>query len=379
MEPVILQLSQITIDPDVQPRVEIDEPHVAELATDLTEGAVLPPVAIFYDGVLYRPADGIHRILAYQRAGRTEIAAQVHEGGKREAQLYAVGSNATHGKRRTNEDKRKSVRTLLTDDEWAKWSDRVIAKACRVSQPLVSGIRLELVEKGHEFPGTRVCSNGREMDVSQIGATREQESPKAEASTGTTSGDVQDEDHTTEAPAPTGETPEAGNPSEVSPQAVNPETEADPTDASESGGETQDGTSEPAPEVGGQPQSEVQPGETESGNESNEEPVPPSGEVSPALAQEAPGQEPGDSLSLVDDDIPALKDKLATLEAALQAKDLELREKDSRIGELEEQIHQLEEDNAYYVKEIEFYEKEEKARETASRMKAQRGGMPMHG
>jgi hypothetical protein len=379
MKTVRLELNKIILDPKIQPRVELDDSHIEDLKNDLMEGAVLPPVVVFYDGINYRLAEGFHRYFAHQRAGLIEIEAEIREGGERDAQLYAVGSNATHGKRRTNADKRRAVATLLKDEEWGKWSDRHIAEVCRVSQPLVSDVRKELTESGFQFPTTRKCSNGRAMDVSQIGANRGQESPQTEPSAGETSNDVQDEAHKNEAQPPTGETPEAGHPSEESPQVVSPETGADPTDASESGGETQDGTSELAPDDGGQPQNDASPGESESGNESDEEPEPPSGEVSPGDAQESPSQGPGDSSSPVDDDIQTLKDKLATLEAALQAKDLELKEKDSRISELEEKVQQLEANNAYYVKEIEAYEKEEMAREIASRMKPKHGGMPLHG
>jgi hypothetical protein len=40
----------------------------------------------------------------------------------------AVGGNAIHGKRRTNQDKRRAVMTLLEDDEWKAWSNHEIAR-----------------------------------------------------------------------------------------------------------------------------------------------------------------------------------------------------------------------------------------------------------
>jgi hypothetical protein len=56
------------------------------------------------------------------------IAADVRPGGQREAILHSVGANAKHGWRRSNEDKRKTVLTLLNDPEWAQWSDREIGR-----------------------------------------------------------------------------------------------------------------------------------------------------------------------------------------------------------------------------------------------------------
>jgi DNA N-6-adenine-methyltransferase (Dam) len=55
-----------------------------------------------------------------------------------------LGTNATHGLRRTNADKRRAVETLLRDEEWSKWSNREIARKCFVSSDLVDRIRKDL-------------------------------------------------------------------------------------------------------------------------------------------------------------------------------------------------------------------------------------------
>ena len=60
--------------------------------------------------------------------------------------------NATHGLRRTNKDKRKAVTKLLSDEEWATWSDLEISRRCRVSDDLVKTVRSELAA-GH-LPAT---------------------------------------------------------------------------------------------------------------------------------------------------------------------------------------------------------------------------------
>lgn len=39
----------------------------------------------------------------------------------REAILFIVGANASHGLRRTNADKRRTVERLLADEEWRGW------------------------------------------------------------------------------------------------------------------------------------------------------------------------------------------------------------------------------------------------------------------
>ena len=57
----------------------------------------------------------------------------------------AAGENATHGKRRTNADKRAAVLRWLEDDEGKQWTDSHIAKMCHVSDPFVGKISHEIV------------------------------------------------------------------------------------------------------------------------------------------------------------------------------------------------------------------------------------------
>jgi hypothetical protein len=343
MKKVKMELSKITLDPEIQSRVELDESYIEDLKKDLMEGAEFPAIIVFSDGTNFWPGDGSHRLIAHQRAGRSEILAEILKGGKRDAKLFGVGANATHGKRRSNADKRKAVETLLKDKEWGRWSDRTISKKCRVSQPLVSAIRKELTDSGYQFPITRTCADGREMDVSQIGSTRGLETQQT--SEVASSGDVQDENPASESQTPTGELRDTGNSSEAIPQTPSSETTPEPPDVSASSGETQDGSSE-----------QTQDGE-----------------------QETPAEDPENAAQEVEDDLQTLKVKVTALEATLQAKDLELQQKDQRIAELEIKVKELEAGNAYLEKEIRAYEKEERTRDLASRIKAQRAGMPLHG
>lgn len=136
-----IQLSFLAADADVQGREEINLQTVEEYAEAMGRGDKFPPLICCFDGATYWLADGFHRRLAYQRANITIVQAELRQGTKRDAILHSAGANATHGLRRTNQDKRKSVLRLLGDAEWAKWSDREIAKRCGVSQPFVSDLR----------------------------------------------------------------------------------------------------------------------------------------------------------------------------------------------------------------------------------------------
>jgi hypothetical protein len=145
---MLLKLAQIRIDGGTQPRCEINQDVVNDYAEAIQDGKTLPPVVVFNDGASYWLADGFHRYFGATKAERDAIHAKVETGTLRDAILYSVGVNAEHGLRRTNADKRKAVMTLLKDEEWSGWSDRVIAERCQVSQPFVSKIRAENTDSG---------------------------------------------------------------------------------------------------------------------------------------------------------------------------------------------------------------------------------------
>lgn len=140
-----LQLAQILRDPGLNCRANgVDETIAGEYAEAITNGAKLPPVVVFKEGAVYRLADGWHRCRAHELAGKAEIACEVHKGGEREARLYAVGANASHGARRTKADRWRAVEMLLRDPAWAVWSDREIAKQAAVDPKFVGPVRASL-------------------------------------------------------------------------------------------------------------------------------------------------------------------------------------------------------------------------------------------
>ena len=135
----------IRIDGGTQPREEIDIELVEDYADGYRHNDPMPPIDVFYDGVNYWLADGFHRWHAARKAEQAKIECIVHQGTQRDAILFSVSANSTHGKRRSNADKRRAVLTLLNDKEWSGWSDNVVASKCAVSQPFVSSIRNQLI------------------------------------------------------------------------------------------------------------------------------------------------------------------------------------------------------------------------------------------
>jgi hypothetical protein len=176
-----LKLDEVRIDGGTQPRVTIDEAVVSEYA-DLYDGGVkLPPVVVFHDGTVYWLADGFHRFHATARLQWDTIQAEVHKGTLRDAVLYSVGANTTHGLRRTNADKRKAVETLLQDDEWAKWTDREISRRCGVHHQMVGKLRTSLDDSSSETqPRTYTTKHGTVavMNTSNIGKSRPKLQPE---------------------------------------------------------------------------------------------------------------------------------------------------------------------------------------------------------
>jgi len=136
-----LAIAEIRIDGGTQTRAHLNEGTVDEYAELLTDGVTLPPITIYFDGSEYWLADGFHRYFANKKIGAISITADVRNGSCRDAILHSVGANSSHGMRRSNEDKRRAVETLVNDAEWTKWTDREIAKACGVSHPFVAAIR----------------------------------------------------------------------------------------------------------------------------------------------------------------------------------------------------------------------------------------------
>lgn len=146
-----LKLKDIRLDGNTQPRQYINQDVVNEYADEMMEEDNFPPMVVFNDGANYWLADGFHRYHANKKAGFVEVDCDVRSGTLREAVLFSVGANAVHGLRRTNEDKRKAVMTLLNDIEWSEWSDAEIGRQCCVSHVTVGRIRktagLEKTEK----------------------------------------------------------------------------------------------------------------------------------------------------------------------------------------------------------------------------------------
>lgn len=138
-----IDVENLRRDGGTQSRGAMNEATVEAYAEKMRAGEAFPPCVAFFDGEDYWLADGFHRAAATIRAEIAEIDVDVRQGSVRDAILFSCGANEEHGLPRTNADKRRAVDRLLRDPEWSRWTDREIARVCKVSHPFVAKMRPE--------------------------------------------------------------------------------------------------------------------------------------------------------------------------------------------------------------------------------------------
>lgn len=209
-----INIADIRVNGGTQSRASIDRGVVSEYAEAVRDGATFPPITVFFDGASYWLADGFHRYEAYSAAQVYDVPADIRQGTQRDAILFSVGANASHGLRRTNDDKRRAVLTLLNDPEWSSWSNREIARACGVSEYLVRDTR-GICDKNADSQVRTVTRNGTtyQQNTANIGASSKAEQAVREPEA-SVSGPV-------DSPGPS-ETPPASNADQETPASTKP-------------------------------------------------------------------------------------------------------------------------------------------------------------
>jgi hypothetical protein len=154
----MIDLDQIDTSSGTESR-PLHEDVVDEYAHAWKAGANFPPVDLFWDRSRFHVGDGSHRIAGARKAARTQIAARVFEGTRREALLHSLAANQEHGLRRSPTDKRYAVAKALA--ELKGFSDRQIAKLIGVSHPFVASCRRESTGNVSSSAETRVGADGK--------------------------------------------------------------------------------------------------------------------------------------------------------------------------------------------------------------------------
>ena len=159
-----------------QVRVKLNKEVIDQYHEDLDAGAIFPPISVFREdgSESYWLGDGFHRLYAAIHAGHEEIDVEVHEGGKHEALIYALGANAGHGLRRTNADKINAVKLALKDPAISQLSQQEIADICRVERHTVGRISRRDSLNENNDDGTKFHDPGEpeENDASNVRPTK---------------------------------------------------------------------------------------------------------------------------------------------------------------------------------------------------------------
>lgn len=169
-----LSIDLLNTEGGTQMRAELTQDVYLDYRDKWIAGVSFDPVDVFFDGSTYWLADGFHRFYGAREAKKASIPCRIHNGTQRDAILFACGANASHGLRRTNADKRRAVEALLNDEEWCKWSDRMIAEKAAVGVDLAGSVRKQLSENDSS-PAAKAADQPR---VGRDGKKRRPPAPK---------------------------------------------------------------------------------------------------------------------------------------------------------------------------------------------------------
>lgn len=177
MNMMTVSVDSVIADSRCQSRTGINLALVQEYAEAIKDGAELPPLSTIRtpDGnYLY---DGFHRLEAYRQTGTKNVVIETDSGDVWDAIERSCRVNAIHGKRRTPEDTRRAVETILKvmQHRGMKWSQMEIAERCAVSNATVSRLMNDpSFTHVKDSAPTTVTRNGStyEMDTAKIGTSR---------------------------------------------------------------------------------------------------------------------------------------------------------------------------------------------------------------
>jgi chromosome segregation ATPase len=137
-----MKLSQITLDPKLMMRKELNQEIVDEYAQAMLDGDKFPDIVIFNDGEHNYLVEGFKRYYAAKKSGLEIISADVQMGTYDDAFDYALTvANRKNGEHYSNEDKRYQLSMALEVPRYKEKSDRELARILKVSNPFVSKMR----------------------------------------------------------------------------------------------------------------------------------------------------------------------------------------------------------------------------------------------
>lgn len=176
----VLELTLITVDEDLQPRVTTDHNISHEYGLAMARGDVFPPVDVFWDGEAYWLADGFHRYYATEVLGLAEIDCTIHQGSYDDALWFSCAANAKNGFHRTESDLQLVAERALLHPNAAGQSDGVVSAHIGCSATVVFRVRQRLIAGSavKNLP-SRVGKNGVEQVVGCRGKAKADPDPES--------------------------------------------------------------------------------------------------------------------------------------------------------------------------------------------------------
>ncbi len=123
----VIPVGKIIVDPSIQPRASLlNDVHVEDIRLAIRDNKIIPALVVFQmnDGN-FLLAEGFHRLEAFKIEGKQTVACEVKIGSRDHAILWAMGSNQSHGLKRTNEDKRRAADEVMKLEP--DWTDGKVA------------------------------------------------------------------------------------------------------------------------------------------------------------------------------------------------------------------------------------------------------------
>jgi ParB-like chromosome segregation protein Spo0J len=156
----LVRLADLSIS--YSPRqTRVDQDHVAALLEVIDR---LPPILV--DEVTMTVIDGMHRVEAHRRAGRSEMKAVYFSGTETEALVIAIQANVKHGKPLSRAERQAAAGAVLR--RCPDRSDRWVGEICGLSHSTVARLR-EAARAADRAEGadrgTRTGRDGRRRPV----------------------------------------------------------------------------------------------------------------------------------------------------------------------------------------------------------------------
>lgn len=183
---VCIDLDDIVLDDRLVVREKpVDLTTAQEYADAMERGETLPPARVFCIRGINYLTQGRHRYTARgilrkkfpEERKWKHLNCEIADGGWEEAVIDAVGSNESHGRRRTVADRRVAVEKCLT--EFPDWTDHRIAEACKVSDKMVKDAREDLESRNKiEVTDERTSKDGRTFKTKSKSKAEKPDDPK---------------------------------------------------------------------------------------------------------------------------------------------------------------------------------------------------------